>query len=103
MKKLVMFALCLAFCLSSSPVASAAFPSDEMKVLDKKGIAALTDEQLTDNYVDVIVELEAVKTFHTTSGFTPNEYNNYKNLLKYRLLLLIEIHKRKLELPPSVE
>jgi hypothetical protein len=102
-KRLSLLALCLAFCLSSVPVAFAAFPSDEMKVLDKKAIAALTDEQLTDNYVDVIVEIEAVKTFHATSGFTPNEYNNYKGLLKYRLLLLIEIHKRKLELPPALD
>jgi hypothetical protein len=101
--KLLKLILCLVFCLSTVPAAFAAFPSDELKVLDKKAIAVLTDEQLTDNFVDVLVELEAVKTFHTTSGFTPAEYNNYKNLLKYRLLLLIEIHKRKLALPPSVE
>jgi hypothetical protein len=103
MIKRMLLTLCLAFGLFSTHVAFAMFPSDDLKVLGKKEIIALTDDQLTDNYVDVLVELEAVKAFHTTSGFTPTEYNNYQGILKYRLLLLMEIHKRKLELPPSVE
>ena len=50
-------------------------------------------------FIDVLVEMEASKTFHTTSGFTPKEYTAYKNLLRYRIQLLMEIHKRGLEAP----
>jgi hypothetical protein len=103
MMKLLKSMFCLALCLCLVSPAFAAFPADELKVLDKKEIMALADEQLTENYVDALVEIDAVRTFHATSGFKPNEYSDYKNLLKYRLLLLMEIHKRKLSLPPSVE
>jgi len=93
----------LMFCLMSAPVARAAFPSEDFQTLDQKAVAALTDDGLKDKYIDALVEIEASKSFHSTSGFTPNEYNKYKVLLKYRLLLLFEIYKRKLEIPPSVE
>ena len=72
---------------------------EEVVILDKKDIAKLADDKLIDTYVDVIVEMEASKTFHTTSGFTPKDYTAYKDLLRYRVQLLIEIHKRGLEAP----
>lgn len=72
---------------------------DDITILDPKEIVKLTDTQLTDTFIDVIVEMEASKTFHTTSGFTPKEYTAYKNLLRYRIQLLMEIHKRGLEAP----
>jgi hypothetical protein len=73
---------------------------DEVKVLDAKDVAALDDQKLLDAYMDVLVELEASKTFHATSGFSPKEYKKYKVLLKYRMLLAVEIHRRKLEVSP---
>ncbi len=82
--------------------AFAAFPTDEIHVLAQKDIALLADDKIMDAYIDVLVEMEAVKAFHATSGFTPKEYARYKELLKYRLLLRFEIQHRKLELPPEV-
>ena len=68
-------------------------------VLDRAGIKALEDDKLLDNYIDVIVELKAIESFHTTSGFTPKEYDNYKSLLRYKILLLDEVETRKLRVP----
>lgn len=81
-----------------APWASAEYPT-QVVVLDKPAIARLTDEQLIDAYEDAIVEIDASRSFHTTSGFSPKEYKNFKSLLKYRLLLLVEIHSRNLEIP----
>ncbi|MBP6343482.1 MAG: hypothetical protein KA403_06080 [Candidatus Omnitrophica bacterium] len=72
---------------------------DDIAILEQVDIVKLTDPQLIDTYIDVIVEMEASKTFHTTSGFTPKEYTAYKNLLRYRIRLLMEIQKRGLEAP----
>ena len=72
-------------------------------VLEKADIGKITDERLIDAYEDVLVEIEANKTFHTTSGFTPKQYDEYRALLKYRLQLLMEIHNRNVELPAQME
>ena len=76
----------------------AEFPSD-VTILEKADITKLTDDQLIDAYENTIVEIQANTSFHATSGFSPKEYKDYKALLKYRLLLLVEIHSRNLELP----
>ena len=73
--------------------------SSDITILPKKDIVKLTDEQLLDTYLDTLVELDASKTFHNTSGFTPKDYREYKDLVKFRLLLLMEIHSRNLETP----
>lgn len=103
LKKLGMILLGLMFFSTGVPAARAAFPSEDYQTLDQKAVVALTDDGLKEKYIDALVEIEASKAFHSTSGFTPNEYNKYKELLKYRLLLLFEIYKRKLEIPPSVQ
>jgi len=72
----------------------------DVSTLDKAAIAALTDEQLIDKFIDVMIELEASQTFHETAGFNnPNEYNKYKALLRFRTDLLLEIKKRELQVP----
>ena len=76
----------------------AAFPSS-VTILDKPVIAKLSDEQLIDTYEKTLVEIEANRSFHATSGFSPKEFKDYKALLKFRLLLLVEIHNRNLDLP----
>ena len=68
-----------------------------LTVLDKTQIVKLSDDKLLDTYIDVLIELQAGRAFHTTSGFSPKEYDNYKQLLRYRILLLQEIDKRKLQ------
>ena len=76
----------------------AEYPSN-VTILEKSAITKLTDDQLIDTYEDTIVEIDASRSFHSTSGFSPKEYKDYKALLKFRLLLLVEIHSRNLELP----
>jgi len=92
------FILVLMIILFLTPLSMAEFPSDVI-ILDKPSIVKLTDDQLTDTYENAIVEIDAIRTFHATSGFSPKEYKDYKALLKFRLLLLVEIHSRNLELP----
>ena len=81
-----------------TPLSMAEYPSD-VTVLDKPAIVKLSDDQLIDAYEDTLVEIEASRTFHSTSGFSPKEYKDFKALLKFRLMLLVEIHSRNLELP----
>ncbi|MDE2028870.1 MAG: hypothetical protein KGK03_04615 [Candidatus Omnitrophica bacterium] len=92
------FALAMMLVLSLTSFVRADFPSD-VTILDKPAITKLTDDQLIDAYENTVVELDASKLFHTTSGFSPKEYKDYKALLKYRLQLLVEIHNRNLEIP----
>lgn len=99
MKKTALVTLLLLFLLS--PV-FAAFTSNVI-ILEKAELVKLNDEKLIDAYMDAIVEIEAVKTFHTTSGFTTKQYNDYRDLLKYRLRLLMEIHNRSIEIPQQME
>ncbi len=92
------FALAMMMVLFLTPLSMAAYPS-EVTILDKSAIVKLSDDQLIDTYENTLVEIEADRSFHTTSGFSPKEYKDYKTLLKFRFLLLIEIHSRHLELP----
>jgi hypothetical protein len=91
-------ALVMVMFLFLTPLAMAEYPSD-VTILDKPSISKLTDDQLIDTYESTLVEIQANTSFHTTSGFSPKEYKDYKALLKFRLLLLVEIHSRNLEIP----
>ena len=73
--------------------------TSDVSVLPKEEIIKLSDEKLTDAYMDAAVEIDASKSFHTTSGFTPKQYTEYKELLKYKMLLLMEMHSRNLDIP----
>ena len=77
----------------------AGFKSDVV-VLNKDAIVKLADDKLIEAYTDVLVEIEAMKTFYATTGFAKEEsYDDYRKLLKYRMYLLMEIHSRRLEIP----
>ena len=90
--------LAMMMVLFLTPLSMAEFASD-VTILTKQDISKLSDEQLTDAYMNTLVEIEANRSFHATSGFSAKEFKNYKDLLKYRLILLVEIHSRNLELP----
>ncbi|MBF0570506.1 MAG: hypothetical protein HQL12_01420 [Candidatus Omnitrophica bacterium] len=92
------FALAMMMVLFLTPLSMAEYPSD-VAILDKSAIVKLSDDQLIDAYENTIVEIEADRSFHATSGFSPKEYKDYKALLKFRLILLVEIHSRNLEIP----
>lgn len=89
--------LLAAFLILSTGIAQAFL--FQIKPLDKAAIAKLTDEQLLDVYIDVMIELEAVNTFYNNAGIAPKEYEKYKTLLRLRTDLLIEIQKREIEVP----
>lgn len=78
-------------------------PSDEVEVLAPKDILLLDDQKITDAYIDTLVEIDAVKVAHSSSSFLPKEFKRYKRLLKYRMQLLLEIHRRKIDIPAEIK
>ena len=70
-----------------------------LAILEKKDIAKLTDEELTNTYMDALVEVQARKDFFNRFGFAGKDLDDYKAMLKYRLTLLMEIHSRNLDIP----
>ena len=94
-------AIALTFLLVSGslPAMAATNLASDVVVLEKKDIVALADDKLIEKYMDTIVEIEASKTFHATNGFSPKDYKEFKDILKFRLYLLTEIHSRNLEIP----
>lgn len=73
----------------------------QVEILDKAAISKMTDEQLLEVYIDAVVEVEAVKTFYARGGLVPREYTKLKELLRFKILLIQEIHKRGLEIPKT--
>ncbi|OGX07369.1 MAG: hypothetical protein A2Z88_03790 [Omnitrophica WOR_2 bacterium GWA2_47_8] len=73
----------------------------EVPILTNDEIVKLSDEKLRDTYIDVIVEVEALKSFYAKGGLVPKEYKQFKDILKYRIYLFEEMKKRKLEVPGS--
>lgn len=68
-------------------------------ILEKKDIAKLSDDELTNAYMDSLVEVQARKDFFNRFGFAGKDLDDYKAVLKYRLILLMEIHSRNLDIP----
>jgi len=92
------FILALALVLLPVSMAWAVYTSD-LKILEKKEIVKLTDEQLTDTYMNALVDVEARKGFFNRFGFTGKDLDDYRAVLKYRMILLMEIHGRNLDIP----
>lgn len=105
MKKRLVTLICLMVCFVMTPAMSYAFLYD-IEVLEQSQIGELSDEDLMDKYIDVLVEMEASKTFHQNSGFSMDGYQKYKDLIRYRIWLSVEVEKRGLEVgytPPKEE
>ncbi len=94
--KIGIFFLAFLLCFSYLALASFVFSVD---ILNKQQVSQLSDGKLIDAYIDVVIEIEAAKTFYSRGGLTPKEYESYKDLLRYRVWLVMEIQKRKLEVP----
>ena len=71
----------------------------QVEILTPEEIAKLSDKKLVDVYVDISVEIEAAKSFYSTSGFIPKDYERFKEVLRYRVYLIQEMEKRKIEVP----
>jgi len=100
MKK-VIFAFILVMVLLALAVNSWAFMYDNLKIRTRAEISRLSDEELTETYIEAQVEYQAANTFHQRAGVTPKDYDKFKALLRYRADLLIELQKRKLEIPKT--
>ena len=98
MKKIILF---LAF-LTIFTVQSFAFLY-EVKILDKAEIQKLTNDQLVDLFQSAVIERKASETFHGKSGFTPKEYESYKQLLGLVIRIRQEMVTRDLTPPPLEE
>ncbi len=96
LKGLLLTLIVSGFCLSTSM--SYAYLAD-IKIYEKKDITKLSDDVVSSAYLDVIVEIEAIYLYHRTTGFTPREYQQYKDLLRYRYLLKSELQRRQLDIP----
>jgi hypothetical protein len=93
-------ALMLSLAFLFIPVAGAwAAYTSELKIVEKKDIIKLTDDQLTEAYMDALVDVEARRDFFNHFGFAGKELDDYRAVMKYRLLLLMEIHGRNLDIP----
>ena len=73
--------------------------TSKLTILEKRDIEKLTDEQLTNAYLDALVEVAARRDFSNHFGFAGKDLDDYKAVMKYRLLLLMEIHSRNLDIP----
>lgn len=96
-KKIVVSVL-LCTCLVLSTAQAFVF---DLSPVNKEAVAKFTDRKLTDTYIDVMIELEAAGKFFSNTGMKPKEYKKYKELLRYRTDLMIEIQKRELEVPET--
>ena len=92
------FILSIAFLFMPLSGAWAAYTST-LTIMDKKDIAKLTDEQLTETYMDALVDVDTRKDFFNHFGLSGKDLDDYKAAMKYRLLLLMEIHGRNLDIP----
>ena len=92
-------ALVVLMLITFLPVLSVFALTSDVGILPKEEIIKLSDEKLTDAYMDTVVEIEAIKSFHSTSGYTPKQYTEFKEFLKYKIMLLMEMHSRNLDIP----
>lgn len=93
------FAILVFFFVIVSAFPAAASFLFEVPVLTQDAIEKLDDKSLLEVYTDVMIELEAVRTFYENSGFAPKEYRQFKELLRYKINLIGEIQKRALSAP----
>lgn len=84
------------------PAANAARTAD-LTILDSSEVTKLSNDELVSHYIDALAEIEAIRVYHFATGFSRDEYDEYRSLLKYRLNLLMAIHTRNIDLPPQME
>jgi len=68
-------------------------------IVEKKDILKFKDEELTEIFLDVYIEIQAIFASHVVQVFSPKEYQQYKDLIRYRYELKSELQRRQLEVP----
>lgn len=76
-KKIAVLAVGMVF---FSTAAIAFLHKVEIKIWEE--MQKLKDEELVDYCTEATIELIASRIFHWTSGFTPKEYDAFKNLIR---------------------
>lgn len=99
MKKWILIAALLFSIVGINSVQASSLFKSDVVVKNKEEIVKLSDDQIVNEYLDVLVDIDAIKTYHNTEGFMPSDYKFYKDLVRYRLQLLLEIHRRNIEIP----
>jgi len=74
-----------------------------VNILTKEEIKKLSKEEMVDVYIEIVIERKASENFHGKAGFTPKEYNKYKDLLRFIVKLRQEMQNREMEVPPVEE
>lgn len=98
MKKIIII-LCL-FALICSPAVAFLY---EVKNLSKDEIQELKNEEILEVYISTVIERKASEAFHGRAGFTPKEYNKFKDLLGLIVKLRQEMLTRQMDVPPIEE
>lgn len=98
MKRRIFLSAIFSFVLLFFARSSGAFDYG-LTILEPDAIRKLSDDALTQAYVDTLIEVEAAKIFHIKAGFTPKDYREFKALIRYRVNLLSELERRKLKIP----
>jgi hypothetical protein len=99
MKNLVLAALVTLFL--AGPISAAV--TSEVVVLQQTELTKLSNDELLETYIETLAEVEAIRAYHGAIGMSAGEYAEYKDLVKYRLRLLMEIHTRNIALPPQLD
>jgi len=71
----------------------------DAEVLEQAAITKLSNQELQDTYIDLLIEIKVSTTFSEVSGFNKKDYDKFKALLHYQVKLIKEIQKRDLDLP----
>jgi hypothetical protein len=98
MKKLFFLACLVLF----TATANASFLY-QVKNLSAEEIKKLSDDELLILYNDAVVERKANEIFYGRAGFTPKEYELYKDLLKLIIRIRQEMTVRGITPPPVEE
>ena len=98
MKKMIPFVL--TFCLITSLAFAFLY---EVKILSKEELKKLTNDGIVELYTSALIEREASEVFHGKAGFSPKEYENYKELLGLVIRIRQEMLDRDLQPPPIDE
>lgn len=75
----------------------------EVKIYSKEELKKLNNDALVELYTSALIEREASETFHGKAGFTPKEYESYKDLLGLIVRIRQEMVARDLQPPPIDE
>ncbi len=74
---------------------------NDFQMLSKEEITQLSDQALTDAYVNAQIEILAQSKFFERAGMVPKDFEKYKELLRYRVILIQELEKRNLPIPKT--